>query len=464
MQRDRREQPLAEKISEDITDESFMKIPPDVKTHVKYCILDSVGVMIGGTELPQASVIKDFWQEQGGNEEATVILSEEKYPVTTAVYINSYLSNLLDFDDTYSMSAIGHPGGTIIPPALAIGEQRDLDGTAVLEGVVTGYEVSTAIGDAIAPSPEQTRYVSGINTWQIFGSAVTAAHLLDLSKDAIADTLGMAGVNAPVPSVRKFGIQEDEVQWMKNNFGWTAMGGVKAALLAERGFEGNHTIFDGEKGFWRMAASDTFEPTKLDSLGDEYRVLDVSFKPYSSCRWSHAALDCIGKIRPRIDSIETAEIKSISVETFYEATKLNSYPDTVFDAQFSLPYVVAVYLLGYTPGFDWLAQDRIENESVRNLASKVRIVENGRMTDNYESRGQMESKVTLELADEQDITATEPHAKGSPENRMEHAALEKKFLRLTEPLLGRDQATEVKKRILQLEKEDSIQDFCSLLQ
>lgn len=464
MERDGSDQPLAEKISEDIASEAFTAISPAVQTHVKYCILDSIGVMIGGTELPQASVIKAFWQEQGGTEDATVILSEEKYPITTGVYINSYLSNILDFDDTYSRNAIGHPGGTIIPPALAIGEQRDLDGMAVLESIAVGYEVSTAIGDAIAPSPERARYVSGINTWQIFGSTITAAHLLGLPEDAIADALGIAGVNAPVPSVRKFGIQEDNVQWMKNNFGWTAMGGVKAALLAERGFKGNHTIFDGEKGFWRMAASDTFDPTKIENIGNEHRVLDVSFKPYSACRWSHAALDCVEKLSSKIGVADLEKIESIRIETFYEATKLDSYPDSIFDAQFSLPYVVAVSLCGYTSGFEWLSQDRIESTGVRELASKVEIVESERMTENYESRSGMESKVTVTFTSGQTLVASTPHAKGSPESRMAHAELEEKFSRLTEPLLGKEQSQELKERILQIEEEDSIRDFCSLLQ
>lgn len=52
------DQYLAEKISDDVASEAFTNISPNVQTHTKYCILDSIGVMIGGTELPQASVIK----------------------------------------------------------------------------------------------------------------------------------------------------------------------------------------------------------------------------------------------------------------------------------------------------------------------------------------------------------------------------------------------------------------------
>lgn len=457
------DQLLTDQISEYVTRESITEIPPVVRTHAKYCVLDSIGVTIGGTRLHQGSMMKEFWEDQGGTPHATVVLSGQKYPVMTATYVNGYLANLLDYDDTYSKRAIGHPGGTIVPAALAVSERENLDGATLLEGVITGYEVSTAIGDAIAPSPDRARDVVGINTWQIFGTAATVAHLLELSESSVADALSIAGINASVPSVRKVGIQEDDVHWMKNNFGWTAMGGVNAALLAERGFKGNHSMFDGTRGFWRMAASDRFEPTEIGDLSESYRTLDVSFKPYSSCRWSHAALDCIGDLKDEIDGTDLERIESIRVETFYEATKLDSYPRSVFDAQFSLPYVVAVYLLGYPPGFDWLTRERIECETVRDLASTVELIEDEALTERYESRGQMSTRVYIELDDGWEYTASTSHAKGSPENPIDHGELERKFKQLTAPILGEEQSRELKQCVLTIEEKNSVRELCSLL-
>ena len=38
--------------------------------------------------------------------------------------------------------------------------------------------------------------------------------------------------------------------WLKNNYGWTAMGGVLSAMMANQGFIGSPYIFEGEQGFW----------------------------------------------------------------------------------------------------------------------------------------------------------------------------------------------------------------------
>ena len=48
----------------------------------------------------------------------------KKTSLASAVFINSTLSNILDFDDTH----IGHTGTTIVPVALNIGEYTNASG------------------------------------------------------------------------------------------------------------------------------------------------------------------------------------------------------------------------------------------------------------------------------------------------------------------------------------------------
>ena len=449
-------------LGELVADASLDDVDADALAHVRHLVLDSLAVTLGGTRLPQGERMVAFWDAVGGRGEATVPGASGRLPVLTAAYVNSYLGNLLDFDDTYSGRAVGHPGTTVIPPALAVAEREGSSGREFLNAVVAGYEVSIRVGDAIMPTPERSRQVVSTATWQLFGATAAAASLLDLDADETAHALGLAGVSAPVPAVRKVGIEEDELHDLKNNYGWGSMGGVKAALLADAGFEGNRTVFDGEKGFWRMAASDAYDPSVLEEgVGTAPAALEVSFKPYSSCRWSHAALDCVGALEP---AVTAEEVEAVTVETFHEATTLDALPETVLDAQFSLPYVVAVHLLGHPTGYEWLTEERLSDPEVRALAERVALVEDEEFTAAYERSGRMGARVTVTHRDGGTETASVDSPSGSPERPIPHEEIEAKYESLVAPILGADRAAELERRVLDVESEDDVSAVAALLE
>lgn len=454
------EHTLAEEVGEYVVAESIESVDEDTRLHLRHLVLDSIAVALGGTQLPQGRRMVEFWEPLAGDGPATAHGASRSLPAPITAYLNSYLANLLDFDDTYSGRAIGHPGATVVQPALAVAEREDATGRELLDSVLAGYEVSIRVGDAIMPTPDRSRLVAATATWQVFGATVAASRLLGSGTDTIAHALGLTGVSAPVPAVRKVGIEDDEHHDLKNNYGWASMAGVKAAMLAESGFRGNRTVFDGEKGFWRMAASDSFDESLLRSMPGEGRLVDaVAFKPYSSCRWSHATLDCLADL----DRPSEGTVDSVRVETFHEAATLDDYPESVVDAQFSIPYVVAVHLLGVPTGYEWLQPERVRSREARELAERVTLVADPEMTAAYEATGQMRARVTVELADGTERQASVEHPLGDPANPIPYERVRAKYDALVEPLLGEERASELKERILSLENEASIRDLCRLL-
>ncbi len=452
---------IAEQLGDRVETFSIGDVPESTRRHARYLVLDSLAVQLGGTQLEQGREIIDLWASRGGSEEATVPYAEQKLPIDAAAYVNGYLANLLDYDDTYSGRAIGHPGATVIPPALATAEANDLDGETFLEGVLAGYELSIRVGDAIMPTPDRSRLVVGTGTWQVFGSAIATAKLLGCDSAQLADTLGITGVSAPVPFVRKVGIESNDIQWMKNNYGQTCQSGVIAAQTAERGFRGNRSILDGPKGFWRIAASDSFDEEILLGPFESWdATAEVSFKPYSSCRWTHAALDCIEALRPA-NGVES--IERVTVETFEEASRLDTDPSNVLDAQFSMPYVVAISLLDYGPGYEWLSSDRLSDPHVRSLIDRTAVVEDPEFTARYESTGQMSTRVTIEYDDGSSESATVDDPSGDPENPIAYEEIERKFDALVEPILGTEQTAELRTTVLDLSRKTSVRDLAALL-
>ena len=321
-------------------DLKYEELPEGVIKKAKELILDSVACMVGGVKPIQGEKMIEVFASMKGVPEVQIYGSRERLPLLNAVYVNSYLATTLDFDDTYD----GHPGSTVVPVALAIGELNNIDGRALIESVVAGYEIGIRISNGIKPTPERTKKVRGINTWQIFCAAAVAAKLLKLSRDQTAHAYGHAAIHASVPSLRKWGFIDGKIQWLKNNFGWTSYGGVLSALLSREGFIADTTIFDGQAGFWIMASSDQCNFDALREPMDRFYILKVHIKPYSACRHIHPTLDAVSSIvkenRPVAEHIDKVE-----VQTFYEV--VNDYaflPSLPFDVVFSTPYLIALVL------------------------------------------------------------------------------------------------------------------------
>jgi len=140
-------------LAEFVMNTNFDDIPRPVIKVAKELVLDSLACMIGAGKFSPARVVTKIFEELQGVEESTIWSSGKKAPCLHATYVNAYLANLLDYDDNYI--GVGHPGATIVPPALAVAERTGASGQDFLTAVVLGYEVSIRIALAMEPTPEK---------------------------------------------------------------------------------------------------------------------------------------------------------------------------------------------------------------------------------------------------------------------------------------------------------------------
>lgn len=423
----------------------------------KRLILDCIGCMVGGSQLPQGRRMTDFFTAIPEEGESTLIHNRKKIRSIHAGYVNAYLANLLDFDDTY----FGHPGATVIPPALALSEKLNLSGRELLAAVVAGYEVGMRVADAIKPSGRRLRKVMGVSTWQVFSSVAASGKVLALNREQMVHAISLAAINAPVPSVRKLGLENREIHWMKNNYGWAAMGGMLAAMMAQQGFKGDRTVFDGPKGFWIMAGSDRYRPNLMNKgLKGKWAVERVSIKPYSACRHIHPTLDALfSLISEGGFSVDT--IRHIDVTTFFEVVEnYNFFPQEPFTIPFSAPYLVALSLLGVPTGLQWFEGEHLSNPRVRDLADRVRFHHWPEADVLYAKvKRELISRVAIETKDGRRFEKEVRLPKGDPRNPITDEELQGKFFTLVSPVLGQAQAADIYTEILNLERIEN----CAIL-
>lgn len=451
-------------LSEYVARSKFEDIPKAVCEDAKDYILDSIGCMIGGSVLEPGKIIVDFFTGLGGYPESSILATGTKLPCIHAAYVNSYLANLLDLDDS-SNTPPGHPGATIICPGLALAEKIRASVRDFITAVVTAYEVWSRIALAISSSPERTAKVRGFGTHQIFGAAVVSSKLLGFNTEQVANALGLAGVNAPVPSIHKFGMELEErpISWAKNNYGWASMGGVLAAFLTEKGFVGNKHILDGERGFWIMAGSDQCDFNKMTlDLGVDYHISRVGFKPYASCRWTHTSLDATAEIMAKY-SIDINRIRSIKVSTYRELVENGavSNPATILDAQFSLPHLIALELLGKSSRKGLLGDD-LTDPRVRSLAEKVSLELSPEMEEGYHRpKRLLGTIVSIEQVDGNLFSERVDVPKWEPEKeRPTREELQSKFTYLAAPVVGVDASDAI---IDSVERLQSVEDISAVI-
>lgn len=438
----------------------YASLPEKVVGYAKHLILDSISCILGGVNRIQGEKIITLARAMAGTEEAGICGTDLRVPLFHSVYANAYLSTILDYDDTYD----GHPGSTIIPVALPMGEVGNITGKEFIEAVVAGYETGIRVSNGIKPTPERTKHVRGINTWQIFCAAATASRLYGLDMDKTAHALSHAAIHAPVPTLRKWGFADGRIQWLKNNFGWTACAGVLSAWLAQSGFPGDTTIFDGHDGFWIMASSDQCNYEAMTESPDKFYTLSVHLKPYPACRHIHPTLDAVFAIMEE-GPVTPEEIQSIHVHTFYEV--VNDYtflPAVPFDVCFSAPFLIALALSGYAPGPGWHEEARIEDEKIRSLATKVVFHEWEEASKAYPLvNRELMSRVEIELAAGETRSKTVRIPKGDPRNPLTDAELREKFDTTALPVLGREKAEQVFEMVMNLENLDSVRKLTDIL-
>ena len=261
---------ITRKLAKFIKATTFQDLPEETINKAKTCILDSLGCALGSLKTIIGEKLINLAKYIGGQRQSTIFGTEETTSCNLAAFVNSELVNILDFDDTL----VGHPGSTIIPPAIAVGEITCCTGKELIAATVLGYECDTRIGSALIA--EEPRKCLGM-PWQVFGAVTSAGKILNLNEDYMNIAMGVAGSAAPIPSDLKCSLNPLNKQFgmgmVKNNFGYMAETGVRAALLAKMGYTGPYSILEGENGFWKMAGFNGCHFDEITAkLGEKYKI------------------------------------------------------------------------------------------------------------------------------------------------------------------------------------------------
>ncbi len=151
--------------------------------------------------------------------------------------------------------------------------------------------------------------------------------------------------------------------------------------LARGGFIGPDTVFEGRRGFYFAHIGSIPEGDALPSagLGREWQAMGIALKPYPCCHFIHAFVDAALELRGRFRLEDIAGIECPLTPSLHkmvaEPRERVIRPPTVYAAQFSVPYVVALALATGRVDLASFHDDPLDDPEILRIAALARCTD-----------------------------------------------------------------------------------------
>jgi 2-methylcitrate dehydratase PrpD len=427
--------PLMRRLSTYIAAALRQPLPFPVSERAKLHLVDTFAAMISGTRLLPGKTAITYVKAIGGKPEAGVIGTRIVTSAANAALANGMFGHADETDDTHPPT-LTHPGTSVVPAALAIGERNRLPGAAVLRAIVLGYDICARMLLTLKPMPYLRSGHHAGATGQLFGAAAAAGALLGLDALKVRYMLSYAGQQTA--GLYTMFRDPEHIEKAYAMGGMPAHNGTAAALMATHGWTGVEDIFSGERDFFF-----TFAPEEIDrndmtrGLGRDYEILRAGIK-----RWPvggpiqgpmHVLREIIEQHGVKADAVEKLVVRMPDKEL--EIVNNRDMPDI------SVQHLLAVMLLDGNVTFK-SAHDfrRMKDPKVLRVRKRIEAVGDPNLTD---AQRRWRAIIEITLKDGRKLTHQTMAAKGSFENPLTPPEENEKALDLVAPILGKHRAPEL---------------------
>ncbi|THD82764.1 MmgE/PrpD family protein [Aliigemmobacter aestuarii] len=223
-----------------------------------------------------------------------------------AAMANATAVRELDFHDSYFALDSSHPADCIMP-LLAVAQQARLTGADLVRGILTSYEVQTALVRAFPLQHHRIDHVAHL------GPAVAAGlgAMLGLAVPVIYEAVNLAAhLSLSTRQVRKGRISS----WKAAAPGHIGKTAIEAIDRAMRGETAPSPIYEGDYGILAVLLKGAGGEVTLPDAGQPCRaILDTLPKAHSAGYHGQAIIDLAINMRPKVP--DPAQVESITLHT-----------------------------------------------------------------------------------------------------------------------------------------------------
>ncbi len=422
----------------------YEDLPPEVVAAARTALIDWVAVTaVGSRTARQGKLAAAVARAEEARPEATLFNDGSATSATWAAFANGAASHCIELDDIH-LPSIVHGGVAMVGAAVAVAQKLRLDGRRLIEALVVGFDVQYRIGEAIAASHYESFHSTG--TVGTFGAAAACAKLLNLSVEQTQWALGNAGSQAA--GLWQYLKQGDDTKVLHP--AKSCMNGVIAANLAAQGFNGAVDIVEGERGFVATLSNEVDWGRITDRLGQYFKVTENGYKIHACCRHGHVTIDETLKLAVAND-LTARNVKRVIVKlpTNSVLTINDPNPPSPYKAKFSAHFMVANAIIHRKVGLDAFTEERLADPVIRDLMTKVAVVEETRFNQHFPDKWTAE--VTVETVDGRSVVGTADMPQGEWVNPLPASRIEEKARDLLALVIPEADAVSLVSRLKSLE-------------
>ena len=431
-------------------------LPADITEHAKHHLLDTLAAMISGSELPPGQAAQRYLREHGAKGTATVAGVALTAGTMDAALANGVMAHADETDDSHNESR-SHPGCSVVPAALAVGEKQAIDGTGLLRALTLGYDIGTRV--VMAMGGAAFSYESSLATHSIagtFGAAAAASCAAGLDARQMRWALDYtAQQSSGIVAWRR---DTDHIEKAFVFAGMPARSGVTSALLVKSGWNGVDDIFSGADNFFAAYAPKAQPDRLIEKLGERYEIAQTDIKKWTVGSPIQGPLDGIEAIRGK-KPFEADQVKRVTVRL---APSVATVVDNRDIPDICLQHMIAVMLLDNTVSFRG-AHDkpRMQDAAALRQRAKVNLVRDEELAKLLPVRVTV---VEIEFTDGSILTERISAVRGTPRNPMTRAEVIDKTRDLIAPVIGAEKSERLIATVFAIETVTDISSLRPLLQ
>jgi len=327
---------LSRQLAQWVVGLSYDDLPPAVVDRAKGVTLHSLASVLLGSQSRsgQSAVQLITADESGVNRGATVMVDGTTVTKGGAAFANAEMAMSGGKLDSFRM--LTHPGTSILPGAFVAAETAGVSGKEFLTGVAVGYEVMERLASDFIPMVMSRGFHAG-PVFGIFGPAIAAAKILNLTEEEVNNTIALcvhlAAGNLEGPRGGGRALRE----------GAAVRNAMLAVALAQMGQVGGETTLEGEAGFYHAYTGNnqgklTYSfvgdtQTSLDKittgLGKDWMFLETLYRIYSTAGYNIAHVDVSAQLCIEND-IKYEDVERVEAVVNWMETQ---YPSPAFPSR-----------------------------------------------------------------------------------------------------------------------------------
>lgn len=434
-----------------LADLRYESLPPPVRERVIDIVLDTVASAIAGRRGDETAQVEALASAIGGPRSSTVIAGLPS-SLAGAALVNGYQITAVTVCDTHRPT-LCHVTPEVVPPALAVAEQRGSSGRDLLVAVAAGLEAVVRVGAGMRYPSMRARGWHSPGVIGPFGGASAVASLLGLEAGRFQNALSLAGTQS-AGTFAHWGTPTIKFHQSRG-----ALSGLLAGLLAEQGFPAGPEILTHHHGGLFHLYSDGGKPAAVVAgLGDDWALETISLRPWPAASSIQsvitAMLALVEQHDLRPDGVARIEV-GLS-KTVYDMHGTLPW-DNKFRALLSTPYVTGVVLHDRRCWFEQFEPERIRDGALDSfIRERIRVGAD----DTVEGTGAV---VTVHTSDGRTLTDRRAYPRGDAADPLTRAEILTKFHDAADGLLEPDATERALEMLVGLAELAEVRDLCAIL-